>query len=205
MKKKTRVTTAVTPELGYPSLQEHLSTRRRFLGLAGASLAAGTLAAACNRAMGAGGDADAGPDPEPDATVPNDVSIEIGGIEPEPDYYTLRIPVSGSSSAWLIDGGYAAFHVSLVTYAADSYQALLDNLGEAENRCRTTLQDFTYDGLNSATGITGAEEDLLETLDLYCQELNSHTYPTIEALTLTLTELSPPAEIGGAAPEPSYP
>ena len=47
----------------YPTLREHLATRRRFLGVAGA-VAVGGLATACERGIGAGSDQDGGTTPD---------------------------------------------------------------------------------------------------------------------------------------------
>ena len=186
---------AETP--AYPSLHEHVASRReqapsrrRFLGVAGATLAVGGLAA-CSRNMGI--------DAEPDA------SIEIGGAEPQPDYFTIRFPLQGDLTAWLSDGGYATFWLTAVTWNEQSYQTLLDQRADAEAQLRATLSDFTYDGLNSAQGESSAEDDLLDALDQFCQEQNHHNDPTIQTVNLTITYLTPNDDLMGDMAEPAYP
>jgi hypothetical protein len=209
----TRGAPAYTPAYApaYPSLHEHRATRRRFLGLAGATVAG---AAVTGAAVAAGGVAvsglggcsrpvGVGEEPEPDA------SIELAGAEPEPQYYTVRFPAQGSGqqelSAWLVDGGYVTFWVSAMTWNQVSYQSLLDRRTDAEDRLRTAIADFTYERLSAPDGVAAAEDDLLETLDRLCQEDDGHTNPTIETVTLTITHLSPPEDIGGDMPQPDYP
>lgn len=183
---------------GYPSLMEHVQatrqspSRRHFLGLAGATLAAGGLSA-CTRSMSI-----------EDRREP-DASIEIGGAEQLPEYYTIRFPLEGDLSTWLMDGGYATFWVSAVTWHEASYQALLDLRAEAEQRLRATLADFAYDTLSTPAGATAAEDDLHETLDTFCQERCGHTEPTMQTVTLTLTYLAPGDDLMGDMAEPEYP
>jgi hypothetical protein len=193
----------------YPSLRQHMATRRRFLGLtgaAGATLATGSLLGACMRSLGATEGDDAGaPDARtPDARTP-DGHIEMPGEMPWPDYFTLRIPATNHISAYLVDGGYCGFFVELVTYEEPTYLSLLDHMSSAETRCRNTVSELTYDTLNTAAGISSAEDDLLDALDALAGELNGHTNPTIEAVTLTLVQLEPYAPIDGGMPQPSYP
>ncbi len=206
MKSKRLVVATQTAEPDYPTLRSHLASRRRFLTVVGASVAASAVAAACNRSMSAGtGDAGPDPDPEPDAapTQP-EVTIEIGGVESLPDYFTLRIPVSNDLSAYLIDGGYASFYVVVATYVAESYQVLQDLMNDAQDVCRSTLEEFTYDALNTAQGITCAEQYLRDALDEFCEA--DHGQPaTLEAVTLHISYLSPYADIDGDQAFPEYP
>ncbi len=188
----------------YPSLREHLASRRRFLGLAGASLAAGALHAACNRSLGAPGDPDATV-PLPDATPPQPDTGPVPGGERPPDYYTIRIPVSDDLSCYLMDEGYAQFYVEVVTYMLDSANALQENLSDAEEVCRQTVSEYTYDSLITAAGVTACEADLLTNLDELVMELEGHTDVTLEHATATFSYLEPYAEIGGAMGQPSYP
>jgi hypothetical protein len=202
MRSKRRVINAQHAEPDYPTLQSHLASRRRFLAVAGASVAASAVAAACNRSLGAGpGDAGTDPDaapPQPDAT------IEIGGVENGPDYFTLRIPVTDELSAYLADGGYASFYVIAATYVAESYQALLDDMSGAGDALRASLEEHTYDALSTAAGITGAEADLRDALDDFCEAEHGQA-ATIEAVTLYISYLSPVVDIGGDMAFPSYP
>jgi hypothetical protein len=178
-------------EPGYPSLRSHLTTRRRFLEVAGVAVAAGGLATACGRALGNEG--------EPDASTP------APGGDPGPDYYTLRIPDEADLYAYLIDGGSAQFYVELVTYRHDSFQALLDHFDDASSRARSTVQEYTYDSLSTAPGLIAAEDDLHEAMDALVMELNAHGEATIEALTLHITYLDSEPIMMGDAPFPSYP
>ncbi len=195
----------------YPSLREHLASRRRFLTVTGAGVASLGLFGACTRGLGSGvggGDAGTQPDarPQPDAQPPQpDATIDTPGEAPYPDYFTLRIPASGDISAWLIDDGYCTFWVEVATYVEASYLALLEHLSEAAQRCQETLSDYTYDLLNTGTGVAAAEDDLLDALETLVQELNQTEGPTLEAVTLTITYLEDDAPIDGGAPEPSYP
>jgi len=179
-------------EPGYPSLQSHLTTRRRFLEVAGVAVAAGGLATACGRALGNEG--------EPDASTPTPP-----GGDPGPDYYTMRIPDDGELYAYLIDGGSAQFYVELATYHYDSFGALADHIDDAASRARSTLQEYTYDSLNTAQGLIAAEDDLHEAMDALVMELSAHSEATIEALTLHITYLDPEPMMMGEAPFPSYP
>lgn len=198
MAPKLRTIARAETSPGYPSLHEHVSarrqvqSRRRFLGLTGATLAAGGLAA-CTRNMGIDGRQ------EPDA------SIEIGGAEPMPEYFTVRFPIEGDLSTWLLDAGYATFWVSAVTWHEPSYQALVDFRADAEQILRTTLADFTYDILVTPEGVTSAEDDLHEALDAFCQERCGHTNPTMETVLLTITYLTPGDDLMGDMAEPFYP
>lgn len=204
-----------TGRAAYPSLREHLATRRRFLGLAGAasaSVAAGGLFAACYRGLGSAPEPDAEaprPDartPSPDASTPGpDAHVEMPGESPWPSYFTLRIPVDGNLSAYLVDGGYCTFYVELVTYIEASYLALMEHLDAAGDRCRNAIADFTYDTLSTAAGVASAEDDVHDELDALASELTQTTGPTIEAVTVTISYLEPYAPIDGGMPEPSYP
>lgn len=210
-RRKIRKATSSQPA-GYPSLKEHLVSRRRFLEMAGVSLAASGLWAACSRPLGSsttGSDGGVDPDgevePRPDAEVLPDADIEIMGDVEGPDYFILRIPQTGSMAAYLVDGGYCEFYVEVATYNADSHDALRDNMNQAREACRSTMADFTYDTLDSAQGVIQAEDDLFTALDELCQELNGHSATTLEGVTLTITYLDSQAHMDGGMPEPEYP
>ena len=196
------------PVSAYPSLKEHLATRRHFLGLTGAtgvSLAAGGLLGACTRHLGQSPDPDAQA-PKPDAGSPSpDGHIDMPGEMPYPDYFTLRIPVESSLSAYLLDGGYCNFYVEMVTYVEATYLALFEHLATAGDRCRSVLEDLTYDTLSTAAGIAAAEEDLQDELDALVTELTLVQGATVEAVTLNILLLEPYAPMDGGMPEPSYP
>jgi hypothetical protein len=210
MAKHTKRPTTVDTQTEYPSLREHLATRRRFLGVAGASLAVGTLHAACSRSMGSPGDGDATVPPDvtlplPDATVPHPDTGPIDGGEQLPEYYIIRIPVTGELSAYLLDNGYAQFYVEVATYVLDTANALQEDMVAAEDACRPCVSEYTYDSLNTAAGVLACEEDLLTALDEHVMLAEGHTTPTVEHVTLTISYLEPYAEIGGAREAPSYP
>jgi len=205
MAERRKRPTTRNAQTGYPSLREHLATRRRFLGVAGVSLAAGALHAACNRSLGAPGDPDAAVTPDAVAPLPDTGTIPLPGSDQQPDYYTIRIPVTDELSAYLIDNGYAQFYVEAVTYVVDSANALQENMSSAEDTCRQTVSEFTYDSLNTAAGVAACEDDLLASLDDLVMDLEGHTNATLEHVTLTITYLEPYADIGGARADPSYP
>jgi len=186
------------PRTRYPSLKEHLASRRRFLAVAGASVAAGGLWAACSRGLGSG-------EPGPDAYVEPDADITILGDIEEPQYFLLRIPVTGDLSSYLADGGYCSYYVELATYVGTTFDTLTQHMADAEQRCRAVLQDFTYDGLNTAAGVAAAEDDLTDGLDELVGELEGHTNPTVEAVTLTISYLEPYGQMDGGIGLPEYP
>jgi hypothetical protein len=179
-------------EPGYPSLRSHLTTRRRFLELTGATVAAGGLATACGRAMGVEG--------EPDASTP-----DAPGGDPGPEFYTVRIPITDELSAYLLDNGYAQFHVEAVTYVADTQNALLEHMSSAEDTCRQCVSEYTFDSLDTAAGVAACEDDLLTALDELVMDLEGHSNVTVEYVTLSISYLEPYAEMGGISGEPSYP
>ena len=189
----------------YPSLQEHMLTRRRFLRLAGVSLAAGGVLAGCGRNLGImdgdGGVHDSGVDggKEPDADV------EILGVMQEPDYFTLRIPGTGETTAYLEDGGICRFYVNVATYDALSHDLLRDNPGRSQEVTRETVADFTYDDLETEEGIVDAEAALRESLLELLEGWADGELMSIEAVTLVITHLEPEQMLDGGMPRPDYP
>jgi hypothetical protein len=196
--KKATKESAASDESSYPSLRQHLAGRRRFLAMAGASVAATGLWAACSRGLGSG-------EPGPDAYVEPDADITIMGDIEEPHYYLLRVPVTGDISAYLADGGYCSFYVELATFTASTFDTLTQHMDEAQGRCREVLQDFTYDGLNTAAGVSSAEDDLIMGLDELVQELEGHANSTVEYATLTISYLEPYEQLDGGIGLPEYP
>jgi hypothetical protein len=196
-------------ETSYPTLQEHLKSRRQFLGLAGASVATSGLLLACGgRNIGQSPpDGGVGPDARtrPDGEIGPDADTELMGDIAYPEYYLLRIPKTGDLVAYLMDGALCQFWVEVATYVAASYDALNADLDTAAERCRQTLVDFTHDELNTAQGVAAAEDDLVDAMDQLCQELLNHQDQTIEAVTLTITYLDPNGGMGGAPRSPDYP
>jgi hypothetical protein len=149
--------------------------------------------------MGVEGRADASVEKEPDS------SIEILGIDVQPEYYVLRFPLEGDLAAWLMDGGYATFWVAVATWNEQSYQALLDNREDVEALLRSTLSEHGYEELAAPEGVDVAQDDLKDALEELCQEECGHQGPTLEAVTLEITYLAPEEPIGGAAEPPGYP
>jgi len=191
----------------YPTLKEHVASRRRFLSVAGVSLATSGILAACSRGLGhhENNNTDASV-PQPDARPPQpDADVTILCDIEEPQYFLLRIPLEGDLYSYLSDGGYCTFWVELATYSAPAYDTLRYNMELAQEACRIALADYTYDGLNTAAGVAGAEDDCHSALDELVMELHNHTAPTIEALTLTITYLEPEGQLDGGIGMPDYP
>jgi hypothetical protein len=186
-KKKIRKATTKRSS-DYPSLEEHMMSRRRFLELAGGCLAAGGLWAACGRPLGNKS--------EEEVAIPGDVR--------QPDYYRLRIPTEHELTSYLYDGGVCVFYVEVVTYAENLHTALIDELERAEGACRATISDFSYDQLDTGEGRAAAEDDLADSLEQLGLELTGQDL-AVEALTLHIVSLEPYAPIDGGMPAPSYP
>jgi hypothetical protein len=192
----------------YPTLKQHLMGRRRFLELAGGclgSIAAGGVLAACGRELGVN-DGDAG---TADATVDPDrqvgQDVEIGGVVQEPDYYTVRLPASGELTAYLTLGGRCLFYVNVATYSASAHDFFVDEREAANDLCRTTMADFTYEDLDRAGGVGEAEDDLMEALLTWLEDNLSQAEATLEAVSLFIVELDPDPGLDGGMPQPSYP
>ncbi len=191
-------------EAGYPSLREVLSTRRRFLEIAGTALAAGSLMAACQRALGSH-DAGLGDRDEPlrdrwlsDGTAP----MPDMGVEP---VFTLRVPTTGTITAHLLDAGMAQFYVQVVTYNAQSFQALEQATSDATQVCVEIMSGYTYEVLSTSQGVLSAEQDLYTALDELVMTLNEHTDSTLLSVSLHIDYLDPDTGMGGVPPSPYYP
>lgn len=185
---------------GYPTLEEHMVSRRRFLELAGGclgSIAAGGFLAACGRGLGAV-DGDAGTEPDGDTPpIPGDVE--------QPQYFTLRIPDSGNLTAYLYDGGMCVFYVEMATYSEPMYAALAANSPQAADACRTAIADFNYDELDTGQGRVAAEDDLLDSLETLGRRLAQNENLTVEAVTLHIVSLEPEVPIDGMMAVPRFP
>lgn len=189
-------------------------SRRRFLELAGVSLAGCGLMAACGRAVGSS-DGDAGPDPLPDAGYPGpdsevlpqpDAYVDLVDAEvPDPGCYIHRIPATGDLLAYLLESGECSFYVKVYTCSAASFQALTDNPVQAQQACRMVISGFDYDTLDTAQGVAQAEDELLTALDELCQQLNGHSETTIDKVVLIITYLDPDPTIMGIMASPEYP
>ena len=188
----------------YPSLKQHLVSRRRFLGFAGAGLAAG-LMAACSREVGiTGGDGGVG-DGGTDGGREPDADVEIGGVSREPDYFTLRIPSSGETTAYLQEGGVCRFYVNVATYSALSHDLLRDNPARAQDTTRDTIAALTFEELDTNRGVSDAEEDLKAALLELLASWAEGESVSLEAVTLYISSLDPDVPMDGFAPAPSYP
>lgn len=202
----------VQPEAGYPSLREHLATRRRFLEVMGASLAtASGLLLGCQGTLGAGNDEDAGeggPDtstPLPDAARPPDATARPPGSEQWPGYHTLRIPLDDDLTVQMLDRYSAIFHVDVATSDVDTYQTLVEHPLAARDACLDIVQKQTYEALNTPLGMAAAEDLLLEALDALVMTLDHHDRPTIELVALHISAFEEPVVNPGEMRKPSYP
>lgn len=190
---------------GYPSLMEHLMSRRKFLSYAGVAAAAGGVAAACGRNLGVV-EGDGGyDDKRVDGGSEPDSEIEMMGVLPDPDYYTLRIPESGETTAYLAEGGKCRFYVNAVTYSALTYELLRDNPGGSQAATRKTIAGFTYDELKTDDGFDEAERAIYDSLSDLVEEWADGEDAQIEAVSLFITHLEPELHIDGGDPEPDYP
>ena len=126
-------------------------------------------------------------------------AVLVSSVVPRiPDYapwIVEKYPEVAARSPW----------VEVATYEEGSYVALQDHLSTAEERCRGALSEFSYDALNTASGVASAEDHLFAALDELCQELNHHQRGTLEGVTLTITYLEDDAHMDGGMPAPDYP
>jgi hypothetical protein len=192
--------------VSYPTLQEHLVSRRRFLELAGGCLAASTMWAACGRGIGA-----SNPD-GPDASTPDgsvdaeaDGEVEIGGAVEQPQYHTLRLPAEGELISYLVPDGRCVFYVNVATYSGAAFNALMENRQQANDVCRSTISDFSYETLDGTGGVSQAEDDLYDSLLVLLSDLVAEQDATLEAVTFHIVELDPDVGLDGDPPQPSYP
>jgi hypothetical protein len=175
---------------GYPTLDEHRSSRRRFLTGSAAVLGAGALASACGRPFW--------------SDDHNDVD---GGIE-LPDYHTIRFPAEPDDRAvWLIDGGFARFYAVALTfyedcavYAGNARDVICDLFHDE-------IAEHHFEELDSASGVAAIAGILRELLN---QAYNDDTAQTgtdwFHELELRITHLEAPELLGGVPPAtPSYP
>ena len=180
-------------DTGYPSLSDHRRQRRRFLA-GGAALMGGGLLAACTRPFGFDSN--------------NNETNAPGGVE-EPQYYSLRFPETGEASVWLMDGGYATFHVTALTCHQDGYAFALDNRSALTTAIGGEIDEFSYDELVTASRSTmDSVRDAVQAClnEAYNADTGETGDTWFEDVEVELTRLDPPEEIGGVAgPEPAYP
>lgn len=161
--KGLRAATKETPP-AYPSVREHLLSRRRALRYLGASLLAGasTLTQGCSTF---------------DRSTPGAAS------DASTSYLTLRIPQQGELSAELADAAQCRFHVFAIFYDQILHDQLQAQAPEAEQACIDAVSQYTYSDLETTGGVLTAEADVTEAL----YALN---HGVTEAI-LTVAELMP--------------
>lgn len=169
----------------YPSLAEHQKSRRVFLGQGLCIAGAGALAAGC----------------------PGFFTGQIQGDIAEPTWARIRFPRDpDEQGVYLIDNGYAEFHAVAVTYTEDVAMFAQDHHAALLQQLAASLSESTYDQLRTTDGVSTAAERMRA---LLCAAYNEDTGDVGDAwfnwVELTLTRLDAPVEIGGVAPEPSYP
>ncbi len=192
-------------DAGYPSLMDHLMSRRKFLSYAGVAAAAGGVAAACGRNLGTV-EGDGGfDDKRVDGGTEPDSEIQMMGVIAEPEYYNLRIPESGETTAYLAEGGKCRFYVNAVTYSASTYELLRENPGGSQAATRKAIVGFTYDELKTDEGFDEAERAIYDSLLDLVEEWSDGEDAQIEAVSLFITHLEPELHIDGGDPEPEYP
>lgn len=175
---------------GYPSLDDHRASRRRFLTGSAAVLGAGALASACGRAF----------------FSDNHNNVD-GGIE-LPSYYTIRFPAEPDDRAvWLIDGGFARFYAVALTYHEDCAVYASDTLDALCDLFHDEIADHTFEELDSVSGVSAIATTLREILN---QTYNDDTAQTgtdwFHELELRMTHLEAPEILGGiAGAVPAYP
>ncbi len=151
-------------EHGYPSLTEHLVSRRNMLTWIGASLVTGSALVGCH----IGGDDDSGP-----------------------AYYSMRLPEDGSDVAMLLGGGTCTYFVNIMAYCADYYLTFIEQEAQVRDLCRAHIAPLGYATLaavqdgSSVEPLRAVESQLAMDLDDYMCEGDGafDGYPTV-AITL---------------------
>ncbi len=163
MKKQRRAERAKRPQpshtTDYPSLEEHLVSRRDVLTWMGASLVTVAASTAC-----VAGDDDSGP-----------------------AYYTLRLPSRDDAQVSLTGGGTLRFYVTAVLYDDYGYGNVYDSSAATEV-CSDTLAHKTHAeiaaGLTGTDGLRDLEHDLEQALVDYYPYVNEVT-ATLTIVSLT--------------------
>ncbi len=138
---------------GYPSVREHLLSRRDVLGYLGVScvVGAGALVQGC-----------------------------VGGLQNTPGisgdaattYLTMRFPLQGDLSVELADATQCRFFVNALTYNQDTYDYFATHEAEAEQACIDTLGQFSHDDLSTAAGMVQAEAAIVDDLNAIFPGIN---------------------------------
>jgi hypothetical protein len=189
---KRRQVTAYQGDRVYPSLSEFQATRRTLLA-GGLLLGGGVALGGCLRSLGL--------DDEGHFEGP-------GGVVQEPGYYTVRLPPEPDDAAvYLVDGGFARFHVVVLTYLEECAQYLGDQRATLVDALSAEVGEETYESLQNAQSVAALEERLLTLLDgKYAASTGSSGAGWFTELTLTLTRLDAPVELGGVdGGSPEYP
>jgi len=149
----------------YPTVREHLLSRREALGVLGVSFVAGAgvMSKGCLAGM-----QDA-PGAASDAST---------------TYLTFRVPVQGDLAVDLADAAPCRFSVNALTYYQDTYDYLTSHEAEAEQACVDAVGPYTYDTLGTVAGVLQAEDDIRDGL--------SAVFPGVELATLSILDLLPP-------------
>jgi hypothetical protein len=175
----------------YPSLAEHRQSRRQFLAVGGLAAGAGVLASACGRMF---------------PWLDDDDTVTLGGVPEEPTYRRIRLPAEpGERGTYLIDSGYASFWAVALTYDLDCGLFAVDHVDALADALVPVISGCTYEQLLDPNVVANLQPALLEALDAVYHEDTGDVGQWFTAVELTLTRLDAPQELGGVAPEPSYP
>jgi len=177
------------PAVDYPTLSEHRASRRRFLAGSAAVLGAGALTA-CGRPFW------------------TDYQGEMDGYMPEPDYHTVRFPVTPEDRAvYLIDGGYVRFYAVAMTYHEDCAFFAIDSRAALTDQMADRITEHTYDELTTSAGVVAVQEELRLLLDeAYNDDTGDIAAGWFVDVEVTFTRMDPPEILDGfAGSTPSYP
>lgn len=172
----------------YPTLSEHREargpSRRAFLATGLAAAGAGALVTGCPGFFG-----------------------QVDGDIAEPTWARIRFPAEPDDHAvYLMDNGYARFYAVAVTWTEDVAMFAQDERAALLPRLAAVLAESTYDELNTPVGLDAAADRMRDELDAaYNENTGDVGEGWFEYVDLVLTRLDAPVEIGGVAPEPSFP
>lgn len=174
--------------LDYPTLSEHRASRRRFLAGSVAALGAGALAA-CGRPFG------------------SDHQGEMDGYMPEPDYHSVRFPISEDRAVYLMDGGYVRFYAVAMTYHEDCAFYAIDARPALTDQMANRIADHSYDELTTSAGVLALAEELRELLDeAYNEDTGDVSTGWFVDVEVSFTHMEAPQLLDGlAGGTPSYP
>lgn len=186
-KRPVRRLSRYVADADYPSLDEHRAARRRFLAGGAVVLGAGALATACGRPFWSD-------------------EQQLDGAQEQPDYYTVRFPVSDDRAVYLMDGGYARFYAVAMTWHEDCHLFAVDAREQLTDLFADDLAGRTVDELSTATGVDAVASQLCAQLNAaYEQDTGEVPGDWFHDLELVLTQLDPGELMGGVPVSPSYP